>query len=340
MSKLPPASGDRSGRGLGNHAPGLATALLGAGLATALAAPVEAVSALPVAVVLGMLVGNTVRLPDRLRPGLQTASRRLLRAGIVLLGLRLALGDVAALGLPALGVVVAVSAATLAGVAALARAAGLRSDLGLLTGAGFAICGASAVAAAQSVLAADEEHVASAMANVMAFGTLSIVVLPLVAALLGMPDPLAGAWFGASVHDVGQTVATAGSVSEAALEAAVVVKLTRVLLLGPVLVTLGLLVRRRGALPGGQRPALVPAFVVAFVAASLLRTSGLVPDTALVAAGWLEQAMFGAALVALGTEVRWARLRGLGLRPLLVGALAWALIALLALAGVHLALPA
>lgn len=311
--------------------PGTALAACGAAIALAVGSLWGVLSPLPVAVVLGVLVGNTVTLPAATRPGLSVAAKRLLRLGVVLLGLRLALADVVALGWTAAAAVAALVALAFASTLLIGRALRVGRGVALLTGTGFAICGASAIAAAQGVVDADEEEVASAVGLVILFGSLSIVLLPLWAAALGLAPATAGSWIGAAVHDVGQTVAAAGTVGEAALERAVVVKLGRVLLLGPLLVGLTLAVRGRVSAPGERRGALVPLFVVGFLGAVALRSTGVLPAGVLAAAATAQQALFGAALFALGVDVRLRRLRGLGPRPLLLGTLVYLLVAGLAL---------
>lgn len=317
--------------------PGLVAAFVAAAAAALVASLAAPLSPLPVAIVLGIAVGNTVPL-GRFAPGLGVAAKLVLRIGIALLGLRLVLADVASLGAPALLLVLGVTLVTFAGVVIGARRLGLSRGFGLLTAAGFAICGASAVAAAQGVVRADDEDVAAALANVMLFGTLSIGVLPLVASALGLTDAVAGAWIGAAVHDVGQVVATAGVVGDTALESAVVVKLGRVLLLGPVIVALGLLVRAGSDATEGRRPPLLPWFVVAFLVAAAARSLDLVPSGVLDVAGTAERVAFAAALFALGTGVRFERLRALGVRPMFLGTAAWLLIAVVSLVGVQLVL--
>lgn len=314
--------------------PGLAAAFVAAAVAAVIASSADPLSPLPVAVVLGIVVGNTVSL-GRFAPGLGVAAKIVLRVGIALLGLRLVLGDVAALGAPALLLVLAVTVVTFFGVVVGTRRLGLSHGFGLLTAAGFAICGASAVAAAQGVVRAEDEDVAASLANVMLFGTVSIGVLPLVASALGLTDAVAGAWIGAAVHDVGQVVATAGVVGDEALEAAVVVKLGRVLLLGPVIILLGLMVRAGAEATEQRRPPLLPWFVVAFLVAAAARSLDLVPTAVLDGAGTIERFAFAAALFALGTGVRFDKLRALGVRPLLLGLAAWLLIAVVSLVGVQ-----
>lgn len=323
--------------------PGLALAGAAAAVVAGTTTVLPGVPALPAAVLLGLIAGNLGVVPDRATPGLAFASRTLLRAGIVLLGLRLTTQDLAAMGWPTVIAVIAVVVVALGGVLGIARLAGAPRAVGLLTAVGFAICGASAVAAAQAVVDAEEGEVAMALGNVLLFGTVSLLVLPLAVAGLGLGDVTAGMWIGAAVNDVGQTVATAGAVSEDALQAAVVVKLGRVALLAPVLLGIGLMIRRstptaaEGGRTGGSRPPLVPLFVVGFLVVVGLRSVGLVPEAAVQLGAIAEQVAIAMALFALGVGVRIGELRALGARPLVLGPGAWVLVTGFGLAAVHLA---
>lgn len=321
--------------------PGLAVAglavLIGLGVATLL----PSVSPLTVAIVLGVLVGN-VGLPlAPLRPGLAMAARRLLRIGIVLLGLRLAVPDVLRLGLPMLAVIVATVVLTFVGTQWLGRRLGLTRGTSLLMATGFSICGASAIAAMDGVTENEESEVVTAVTMVTLFGSLAIVVLPALQGPLGLDDHRFGLWVGASVHDVAQTVAAASVAGPAALAAAVVVKLTRVVLLAPLVAGTSLLVRRRARSAGPARdrrtrPPVLPLFVAGFIAAVALRSTGWLPRPALDVARTLETVLLGAALFALGTQVRLRTLLGSGGRAVLVGSLSWVLIAAVAYGGVLL----
>jgi uncharacterized integral membrane protein (TIGR00698 family) len=203
--------------------PGLALLVLIAAGATALSWLVPVISPLVAALALGAVVVNVVPIPDHLAPGIAFGGRSLLRLGIVLLGFRLAIGDVARLGLPGLGVVAVVVAGTFFGTQWLGRRLGLSEDLGLLVATGYSICGASAIAAMDGVVHADEEETAYAITLVTLCGTLSIFVLPLIAHAVGMPAGDFGTWVGGSVHDVGQVVATASQEGPRAVAAATVV---------------------------------------------------------------------------------------------------------------------
>jgi uncharacterized integral membrane protein (TIGR00698 family) len=168
-------------------------------------------------------------------------------------------------------------------------------------------------------------------------GTLAIAVLPPLAGPLGLDDVAFGHWVGAGVHDVGQVVATAQIAGSAALTIAIAVKLTRVLLLAPVVAVAGVVMRRRdGRVEGAARPPLVPLFVLGFLSAVLVRTFVPLPDGVLDAAQVAQTALLAIALVALGSAVRLRELVGQGGSALAAGLLSWALVAALALAAVRL----
>lgn len=298
---------------------------------------VDDLSPLVAGIVLGAVVSNTVGLPSVCAVGTAVAGRWLLRLGIVVLGLRLSLGDLAALGPAGLVVVVAVVTITFVGTRWVARRLGLSDDLGLLIATGYSICGASAIAAMDGVVRADEEEVAYAISLVTLFGTLSIVTLPLLASLAGVDGATFGTWVGGAVHDVGQVLATAAHGGDRAIEAATVVKLTRIVLLAPLVAIVAVRARRRTpTVAGEQRPPIVPVFVVGFLAAVVVRSLGLLPPSALDVAVTIEKLLLTGALVALGMAVDVRRLRRLGGRPLAVGTVAWVLVAGSAAAGTWL----
>lgn len=211
-------------------------------------------SPLVAAVLMGALLTNLRVLPDLARPGLQYAARRLLRAGIVILGLQLSLTKLRDLGLKGVALVLVTTTVTFFGTQWLGKRLGLSPGLRLLVATGFSICGASAVAAMRPVSGADDDDTVYAIGLVTLCGSLAIAILPAIGHALGFGDLRFGTWVGASVHDVAQTVATAASrSSDAAREAAIVVKLTRVVLLAP-LVT-GVSIWRRRQLAAAERNA-------------------------------------------------------------------------------------
>lgn len=324
----------RVGGTAGPIAPGVVLAVGAAALAALLHLALPDVGTLTWAVLLGVVVTNCGLLPRASGPGIAFAVRPMLRVGIVLLGLSLSLGTVAALGLPVLSLVLGTVVATLLSGVALGRFLGINAPRRLVVAVGCAICGASAIAAVEGPADADEDDVAVAIAVVTVFGSVAMLALPLLQGPLGLDDRQLGIWAGASVHEVGQVVATATPAGAAAVAIATVVKLCRVLCLAPVLA--GVSLWRRSSLrtrPGARAP-LIPMFVVGFFGCVVLRTTGLLPDGALTTAATIQSWLLAAALFGLGTGVRVrSLLRGSG--PVLVLGAGTSLVAsMVALAGV------
>ena len=318
--------------------PGLLAAVLGLGGAMLAHQVVPAIGVLTFAVALGMLAGNTRLLPAAAAVGLGRVTKRLLRIGIVLLGFSVSFGAIAGLGLGTVALVAGTLVATLVVTTWLGNRVGLGRARSLLIGTGFAICGASAIAAMEETAGADDEDVAVGVAMVTLFGTLAMVLLPLLWHPLGLSDTQYAIWAGASIQEVGQVVAAAGAGGAAVVGVAVVVKLTRVLLLAPVVATVS--VRRRMAAgsagTGAKRPPIVPLFVVGFVACVALRSTGVVPSGALEVISHLQVAALAAALFGMGAGVKLRSLfRGSG--PVLaVAAASTVFVAGISLAGVLL----
>ena len=295
---------------------------------------------LTAALVLGVIVGcipaARPALDGVLKPGLALSSRRLLRLGIVLLGLSLALGDIAALGAVAILAIVALVGVSFAITWLIARAFKLPGDEPVLLAAGFSICGVSAVGAMAAARGSKDSDTGTPIALVTLFGTAAIVVLPAVASVIGLNAVDYGRWVGASVHDVGQVVAAAQIAGPTALAAAVVIKLTRVLMLAPMVAVASIATRRRQSETGGVRPPIVPLFIVGFLVAVLVRTFVPLPEVVLEVADVLKSVLLAAALFAIGASLRLEKLARSGLRALAAAALSWAVILLLALLLVRL----
>ncbi|MCH7230560.1 putative sulfate exporter family transporter [Glycomyces sp. L485] len=295
---------------------------------------VPVVGLLTWSVLLGLVAGNIAVIRTGTRVPLAALTKRVLRIGVVLLGLGLSAGAVLSLGLPVLGLVAAVLGLTLAGTTLLGLRLGLGGPRSLLLGTGFAICGASAIAAMEEHAGADEEDVAVAVGMVTLFGTVAMVGLPLLQEPLGLSATSFGIWVGASVHEVGQVVGAAGGAGAFALGLAVVVKLTRVLLLAPVVLAVAAWRRRRARRTGGAVPPVVPVFVAGFVLCVALRSTGLLPEWFLAVAEVLQQVTLAAALFGMGTAVRLRALAARSGPALVVASVSTLFIAGASLAGV------
>ena len=335
--------------------PGLVLSIAATGVAFTVHAVFPALGVIPVmtlAVALGLLSANipgtAVWAAGRARPGLDFAGKHLMRAGIVLLGLKVSMGDVLGLGWLSLLLIAAVVLLSFAGTYGLAKILRLPDEAALLIATGFSICGASAIGAMAAVRRVKHQDTVLPVALVTLCGTLAIGVLPLLMHPLGLNPEQFGAWTGASVHDVGQVVATAQTAGTAALAVAVVVKLTRVVLLAPIAAAAGLHqrvmhVRRRvngisaqsGKHDGdGRFPPIVPLFVLGFIAMVGVRTLGWAPPAALEAAAGVQDILLATALFGLGSAVRVRTLVHTGGRAVAVALGSWLLIATLGLGAV------
>ena len=314
--------------------PGLA--LLGALVAVAFGANHlwDPISPLTSSVVIGFAVVNFMGWPGWAEAGTALAGKRLLRTGVALMGAELSLRALLNLGITGVIAVALVVTVTILGVTALARLFGLSEDLGLLMGVGYGVCGASAIAAVKPQTRASEQEASYAIGMVAICGTLSIGVLPLIGGALGLSDHLFGMWSGAAVHDVGQVIATASTRGDAALHAAIVIKLARIAMLAPVVLIMSMRHRRRAQgepVEDGQvqaaRVPLLPGFVLGFLALAAVNSTGLLPATITSGMATLAKVLIAFGLAALGVGVRWRQLRAIGHKPLLLGLLSWVLVA-------------
>ncbi|MFC5995175.1 YeiH family protein [Pseudonocardia hispaniensis] len=319
--------------GLRRLSPGLTATIGGVAVAVAINRWLPMVSTLTIAVLLGVLAGGL--LPTTTRDGLRWATRVLLRLGVVLLGLQLAAHEVFGLGVGMVAAVVATVVLAFLGTLTLGRLLRVSPGLRLMVATGFSICGASAIAAMDSVTRSDEEDVATAITLVTLYGSLAIAAVPLVGSRLGLPAEQLGAWAGLSVHEVAQVVAAASPAGAAAVGIAVVVKLTRVVLLAPIVAGVGMRQRRHRG-DTGQSPPVVPLFVVGFLALIALRSTGIVPAQVLSASQVVTTMLFAGALFGLGSAVRLPALLRTGRRGLVLGSLSSLLIALLGLGALAL----
>lgn len=300
-----------------------------------------AVNSSTVAVALGALFVNVGLHRPALHVGTHVASHRMLRIAVVLLGLQLGIQQLLHLGIGGSAVVLVTVAVTFSGTQLLGRVLHVPPARALLIATGFSICGASAVAAMEEVAGGDEDDTGVAVALVTLCGSLAILLLPALRGPLGLDPVTFGSWVGASVHDVGQTVATANRVP-GALTSAVVVKLSRVILLAPLVAGVTLTKRRRTTgksvahTTDGSHPPLVPLFVAGFLGAIALASTGVLPPSVLHAAKLAQEISLVSALFGLGTGIHITVLRRTGGRALALGLLSWLLVGAVALGGVQL----
>ncbi|SMO41658.1 YeiH family protein [Paracoccus laeviglucosivorans] len=321
---------------IARHLPGLALTFTIATVATVAQrlTGIAALSPLVVAMVLGIGWRNLIGTADTARVGITFSLRRILRFAIVLLGFQLTLLQLRQVGVPGLAVIAVTLAATFCFTTWVGRLLGVEPRLTQLIAAGTSVCGASAVLATNTVTRGTDEDVAYAIACVTVFGSLAMLILPGLGGWLALDSGHYGIWIGASVHEVAQVVGAAFQHGPEAGQAGTVAKLSRVILLAPLILTLGALARRRGDDAQGSAP--MPWFVLGFIAVVLLNSVMPLPDAARGAVVTLTGFLLTVALAAMGLETDIAKLRAKGIRPLALGAIATGFIVTLALCLVHL----
>ena len=296
------------------------------------------ISALTLAIVIGIVLGNTAyaALAPRAAAGVGFSKATLLRAGIILYGMRLTLQDIGQVGTA--GVVI--DALVLCSTFALSwwlgtRVLGLDRNSALLIGAGSSICGAAAVMAAEPVVKGRAEQVAVAVATVVVFGTVAMFLYPLLyqwgvgAGWMPLDETGFGVFTGSTVHEVAQVVAAGRAVSEPAADAAVITKMVRVMMLAPFLVGLSALLARGQQGTDGQRSKItIPWFAFGFIAMVAFNSLHLLPAPLVNVLVELDTALLAMAMAALGLTTHASALRRAGTKPMLLAVLlfAWLMI--------------
>ena len=323
--------------------PGVAYACLVAGIAWLINLFVPLLSSMLVAILLGVAVRNTKLIPAACEPGIAFSAKTILRSGVVLLGFRLSLPAIAALGTGTIVTIICAVAATMVAGYLLTYFMRVSHATGILTTSGTAICGASAVAGISPVVSARsredaDDAVATAIACVTLFGTLSLVALPAAAHGLGLSPTQAAVWLGASIHEVGQVVAAANIYDPAISDLATATKLGRVACLAIGVVQ----VRHEQAekASSGKRPPLIPGFVVGFLIAVALASvfAGIptVNNIFSTLGGTVATLLLTVAMGAMGAGVNLRNVIKSGGRALVLGIILSVLIAAVSLGSVLL----
>lgn len=295
------------------------------------------------AILLGIVVANTIKPGPRFAPGVRFCLKKVLRFAIVLIGIRLSLFEVGELGASGLPVVVVAVATGVLGVQLLGRIFGLPAKLAMLLGAGTSICGVTAVVSTAPVIDADEGEVAYAVANVTLFGLIGTLVYPYLVPYLFPIGKQCGLFLGTAIHDMAQLMGAAATYKdlysdETGFATAAITKMTRNLFLAVVIPYFAWRTRgERSEESEGARPPLLPGFLIGFLAMSCLRSLG---DYTLANQGmalgvlpaesWTSALHFigkvlgstwlvGFALVGVGLNLKTEIFRGLGFKPFLLG---------------------
>ncbi|TWC30568.1 putative integral membrane protein (TIGR00698 family) [Pseudomonas sp. SJZ079] len=272
------------------------------------------------ALLLGMAL-NFLSGDGRCKAGIEFTAREVLRIGVCLLGLRITLGQIAALGWEPVLLVVTSVAVTISLSMLVARLLGFQTLFGMLSGGATAICGASAAMAISAALpahAAKEKATLFTVIGVSALSTMAMISYPMIAQWLDMSPTTAGVFLGATIHDVAQVVGAGYSMSHETGDIATVVKLMRVAMLLPVILCASMITRARGADSTGKRPPLLPWFAVGFIILASINSTGLVPSVVQGMGNDLSRWFLIIAISALGMKTQLKELAAVGIKPILL----------------------
>lgn len=287
------------------------------------------------AILLGLLISNTLGVPDIFRAGVATYEFWL-KTGIVLLGVRFLVGDVLKLGAVTLGLVVLEVSVSLALMTALGRLFKLSPKLTSLLAVGSSICGVSAIIAAKGAIEADDEDSSFAIAAILALGALALFTFPLIGHALGMSDHVFGLWSGLAVDNTAEAAATGALYSDAAGKLAVLAKTTRNAMIGFVVLGYAVYWANRGQTRTVDNKAgflweKFPKFVLGFLLVSALASVRFFSKDQMSAIANLSRWAFLLTFAGVGLRTNFREMRKQGLRPFLVGALGEVAIAVLTL---------
>jgi uncharacterized integral membrane protein (TIGR00698 family) len=317
--------------------PGLMLCVAVAVLAYGLGIYVPLVGGPVFGILLGLIISSFWRPTATYKPGMQVAGKQVLQLAIILMGFGLSLSQVVQTGTESLAVMLSTLIVCLVGALLLGRLLGVSFNLTALIGAGTGICGASAIAAVSPAIEADESEVAYALSTVFAFNIVAVVLFPAMGHFMGFSQKAFGLWAGTAINDTSSVVAAAYTYGKQAGEYATVVKLARSTMILPVV--LGLSTWRAMRVKGAKQVAwtrLIPWFILWFLAATLVRSLGLVPSFLLAYLPWVAKFLIIIALSAVGLNANLDAIVRTGWRPLAMGATLWVLVAITSVVVQHM----
>ena len=277
------------------------------------------------AIVFGIVLNNSMKLPAAFQEGLSYSGKKLLQYSIIFLGSSMSIGRVSETGISSLRIslitiLIAFLAAYLAG-----RFFKMNRVLTILIGFGTAICGGSAIAAASPILEADEEEIALSISTIFFFNILAVFIFPFLGHLLQMSDAFFGTWAGTAINDTSSVVAAGYTYSPSAGDLATIVKLSRALMIVPACLIFAAYryIKSKQSAQKTNLKQIFPWFIAWFVLASLISSLGFLPAAVIPYTKFISQWLMAMALAAIGAKVSFKQFKQAGAAPLLTGAFAW-----------------
>lgn len=281
-----------------------------------------AISPLIIGIVLGIVFANSFRklMPVTWNPGILFSAKTLLRIAIVFYGFRITFQQISSVGLEGLSLsVIMLSTTMILGVVVGIKLLKLDRDTSILIASGSAVCGAAAVLATEDVLKSEPHKTAIAISTVVLFGTISLFLFPILfkSGILQMDYTQYGLYVGSSVHEVAQVVAAGNAISPVSSDTAIIVKMTRVMLIAPMLLVLGLFLSRLSTTKSKNK-LVVPWFAVLFIVVAGFNSLDLLPLPLVSWINIVDTFLLTMAMTALGMDTQMSKFKQAGLKPLLL----------------------
>ena len=287
-------------------------------------------------ILLGMCFARLAR-PKNFEAGISFTGKKILQYAIILLGFEMNLYHVLSVGSQSLAVMASTLATAFLVAWGAGRLLGVEGDARTLIGAGTAICGGSAIAAVAPVIGAKDKDIVFSISTIFLFNVIAVFIFPFLGHFMGMSDLGFGMWAGTAINDTSSVVAAGYAYSHDAGAYATIVKLTRTLMIVPVCLFFALLVMR-GAKKSGAGFSLrriFPMFVLYFVVACIVNTTGILPAELSHGLGMLGKFAIVLAMSAIGLNTDLPSLVKNGARPLALGMVCWAAVAVTSLVVQH-----
>ena len=287
-------------------------------------------SSLIIAIILGIILKNTIGVSQIFKPGIAFSLKRILRLSIILLGLRLSLPQILAVGPVGLVIVFVTLTSTFVFTCWFGRQIGVDRKLTKLIAAGTSICGASAIVATNGVVESKDKDVAYAVAIVTIFGTLSMLLYPLLSTFAQITSEEFGIWCGVSIHETAQVIAAAFQGGEVSGEFGTIAKLSRVIFLAPVVLTLGF-ISPSSSTENKSKKLPIPWFVFGFIALMLLNSANVFPDSLKKSVTEINHFLLTISMAGMGLKTSIIEIKQSGIKPLYLGAVSWIFISVMSL---------
>ncbi|ADQ08150.1 Uncharacterized protein family UPF0324 [Caldicellulosiruptor hydrothermalis 108] len=313
------------------HIPGLALVsivTIGSILlqSTTLFSKIIPLSSLLIAIIIGMIIKNTINLPTNTQKGIKFSSKKILKLAIIFLGFKLSINEVLNIGWDAIVVILFCSTLTLVFTIWIGKTIKVPIKRALLVGSGVSICGASAIAAVDAVIQAEEEDVAFSIGAIALFGTIYMFGYPILYTLFHMPDQFYALWTGISIHEVAQVAAASTIAAGKFEEMATTVKMIRVLFIIPVTLILSFIPLnsandKNNSETKQEKKVTIPWFAVLFFLMILINTIFKIPAPILKGLVTFDNLILTAAMAGLGLDISFKSMKSIGARAFLLGAI-------------------